>query len=628
MMLGRKNVDIQRRLPIGAEVQSGGGVHFRVWSPRRRHVQVAFPDSGVTVSLEAEPDGYFSGLAPDARVGQLYGYQLDDEARLYPDPASRSQPAGPHGHSEIIDPSSFAWNDSNWRGAPLKGQVLYEMHVGTFSPEGTWGGALLRLPHLADLGVTLVELMPVAEFAGNFGWGYDGVDLFAPTRLYGTPDDFRRFVDAAHLAGIGVVLDVVYNHFGPAGNYLGQFSTHYLSQKHQTDWGDAINYDSDHCQPVREMMISNAGYWIDEFHIDGLRLDAVHAIVDDSEDHLLAAMTRRVREAGGSRSTLLFAENESQHTHLLRSVEQQGFGLDAAWNDDFHHSARVAMTGHNEYYYGDYQGTPQELISALKWGYLYQGQWNSRQRRLRGAPGLDLRGEQFVIFLQNHDQVGNSPHGLRTHAMTSPGRYRALTALWALAPGTPLIFQGQEFLASAPFLYFADHEPELSKLVREGRMAELRHFRSLAGFEGREHFDDPCDPATFEKCKLDWSEVESHATAYAMHRDLLRLRREDPVFSAQRADRIHGAVIADEAFLLRYFGEAGDDRLLLVNLGRDLEWRPMAEPLLVPPADSEWRLLWSSDSPRYGGLGTAPLDPRSWYLHGHAAVVLTSQPAS
>jgi len=493
-------------------------------------VQVVFPDSGASLALEAEPDGYFSGLAPAASAGQRYGYQLDDEPRLYPDPASRSQPDGPHGHSEIIDPGSFEWHDENWRGSQLKGQVLYELHVGTFSPEGTWGGAQLRLPHLADLGVTLVELMPVAEFAGNFGWGYDGVNLFAPTRLYGTSDDLRRFVDAAHLAGIGVVLDVVYNHFGPAGNYLGQFSTHYLSQKHQTDWGDAINYDADHCQPVREMILANAGYWVDEFHIDGLRIDAVHAIVDDSEDHLLAAVTRRVREAGGSRGTLVFAENELQQTRLLRPVSQNGYGLDAAWNDDFHHAARVAMTGHNEYYYGDYQGTPQELISAVKWGYLYQGQWNARQRRLRGTPGLDLRGEQFVVFLQNHDQVGNSPRGLRAHAMTSPGRYRALTALWALVPGTPLIFQGQEFSASAPFLYFADHEPELSKLVREGRMAELRHFRSLAGAEGREHFDDPCDPATFEKCKLDWNEVERHATTYAMHRDLLRLRREDPVF--------------------------------------------------------------------------------------------------
>jgi maltooligosyltrehalose trehalohydrolase len=624
MMFGRKHANQQRRLPIGAEVQPGGGVHFRVWSPRRRQVQVVLPDTGERICLDAEPEGYFSGIAPRACAGQRYGYQLDDEPRLYPDPASRSQPEGPHGHSEIIDPSTFEWQDEHWKGVSLKGQVLYELHIGTFSPEGTWCGALVRLPHLVDLGVTLIEVMPIAEFAGTFGWGYDGVDLFAPTRLYGRPDDFRRFVDAAHLAGLGVVLDVVYNHFGPAGNYVGQYSTHYLSQKYQTDWGDAINFDADDCRPVREMMLSNAGYWIDEFHVDGLRLDAVHALIDDSEDHLLAAMARHVRKMAGSRKTLLFAENELQHTRLLRPADRQGYGLDAAWNDDFHHAARVAMTGHNEYYYGDYRGTPQELISAVKWGYLYQGQWNARQRRQRGTPGLDLAAEQFVNFLQNHDQIGNSPRGLRIHALTSPGRLRAMTALWALAPGTPLIFQGQEFAASAPFLFFADHEPELSQRVREGRMTELRHFRSLAGGEGREYFDDPCEVATFEKCKLDWSELAGHAAIYALHRDLLRLRRDDAVFSAQRADRIHGAVIADEAFVLRYFGEAGDDRLLLVNLGRDLEWRPMAEPLLVPPAGSEWRLLWSSDSPRYGGLGTAPLDPRNWYLSGHAALVLTS----
>jgi len=587
-------------------------------------VHVVLVETGQRLALDAEPDGYFSGFAPSAQTGQRYGFQLDDEERLYPDPASRFQPDGPHGESEVVDPATYAWRDANWRGPQLQGQVLYELHVGTFSPEGTWGGVLERLPHLADLGVTLIEVMPVAEFAGGFGWGYDGVDLFAPTRLYGRPDDFRRFVDAAHLAGMGVVLDVVYNHFGPVGNYLGQYSTHYHSQKHQTDWGDAINYDADHCHGVRELVISNAGYWIDEFHIDGLRLDAVHAIVDDTDDHVLAALTRRVREAAGERSTLVFAENEFQQSHLVRKAERGGYGLDAAWNDDFHHAARVAMTGHNEYYFGDYQGTPQELISAVRWGYLYQGQWNARQRRTRGTAGLDLAGPAFVHFLQNHDQVANSPRGWRAHQLTSPGRHRALTALWALAPGTPLVFQGQEFSASAPFLYFADHEDDLRDQVRAGRRAELRHFRGLSARDASECFDDPCAEDTFQRCKLDWNELVQHPQAYAMHRDLLCLRREDPVFSAQRADCIHGAVVASEALLLRYLGEGGDDRLLLVNLGRDLEWRPLAEPLAAPPLGTRWRLLWSSDDPRYGGLGTPQLDPRSWHIQGHSAIVLAA----
>ena len=623
---------IERRLPVGAEVQPGGGTHFRVWAPRRKRVEVVFDDSAGTSSvipplkLDSDPGGYFAGFSSQAAPGTRYAYRLDGETPRCPDPASRRQPDGPHGPSEVVDPAAFAWHDGDWPGAKLQGQVLYELHVGTFTREGTWSAAIDELPRLAELGVTLVEVMPVAEFAGSFGWGYDGVNFFAPTRLYGTPDDFRRFVDSAHQAGLGVVLDVVYNHFGPVGNYLGQFSADYLSSRHRTDWGDAINFDGENSGPVREFIIANAGYWIDEFHVDGLRLDAVHTILDDSPDHILAALTRRVRQAGGRRGTLVFAESEFQDTRLLRPAESGGYGLDAAWNDDFHHAARVAMTGHGEYYYSDYQGSPQELISAIKWGYLYQGQWNVRQSRRRGAPGLDLQAPQFVIFLQNHDQVGNSPQGKRVHELTSPGRHRAMTALTLLAPGTPLLFQGQEYSASTPFLYFADHEAELSDLVREGREADMRQFLRLAGRDAADSLENPCDVRTYEKSKLNPDERDRRTDAYALHRDLLRLRREDPVFAAQRADRIEGAVLASEALLLRYFGPAGDDRLVLVNLGRDLEWRPIAQPLAAPPAGTEWRLLWSSEDPRYGGLGTRPLDMQNWYLPGHAAFVLSPEP--
>lgn len=631
-MTFRKDQPVRRRLPIGAEVRPDGGVHFRVWAPRRKKVAVVFGGSQrdapapPPVALHGEEGGYFAGYSARAGAGDRYGFRLDDEAKLYPDPSSRFQPDGPHELSEVVDPGSYVWHDRDWPGACLHGQVLYELHVGTFTRDGNWQGAVERLSYLVDLGVTLVEVMPVAEFDGRFGWGYDGVDLFAPTRLYGNPDDFRRFVDAAHQHGLGVVLDVVYNHFGPVGNYLGQFSSDYLSTRHRTGWGDAVNFDADHCGPVREFIVANAGYWIDEFHIDGLRIDAVHAIEDDSPDHILAALTRRVRQSAGARKTLVIAENERQQARLLRPADRGGYGLDAAWNDDFHHAARVAMTGHAEYYFADYQGTPQELISAAKWGYLYQGQWNDRQSRKRGSPALDLEAEQFVVFLQNHDQVGNSPAGKRAHELTSPGRHRALTALWALAPGTPMLFQGQEFSASAPFLYFADHEPELGKRVRAGRQADMSKFGRMTGHDAAECFYDPCDPTTFEKSKLDFGELARNAAAYHLHRDLLRLRREDPVFAAQRANRIQGAVLAAEAFLLRYFGDAGDDRLLLVNLGRDLHAQPAAEPLLVPPEGTEWRLLWSSDDPRYGGLGTRPLEAQGWYFPGHAAWVL--KPAS
>jgi maltooligosyltrehalose trehalohydrolase len=620
------------RLPIGAEVLPGG-VHFRVWAPRRKRVEAVLsqgrqssgdrPESAI--ALEPQADGYFAAHVPGVQAGERYGFRLDDDPKLYPDPASRFQPDGPHGLSMIVDPASYAWHDQDWPGPSRKGQIVYELHIGTFTPKGTFAAAIAKLPGLAELGITLVEVMPVAEFDGRFGWGYDGVDLFAPTRLYGFPDDFRRFVDEAHRLKIGVLLDVVYNHFGPTGNYLAQFSTEYTAKRHRTDWGEAINFDAELSAPVREFFIANAGYWIDEFHIDGLRIDAVHAIVDDSPDHILAAICRRVREAAGRRKTLVVAENEQQDPRLLRPIDQGGYGLDAAWNDDFHHAARVAMTGHAEYYYSDYQGTPQELISAVKWGYLYQGQWNARQKRPRGGSSFGLDAEQFVIFLQNHDQIGNSAHGRRGHELTSPGRYRALTVLMLLSPGTPLLFQGQEFAASAPFLFFADHHVDLGKLVREGRQESLRQFRSLSGPDVEGFFADPCDPQTFERSKLDWSERDRHTEALAMHRDLLQLRREDPVFSAQRADRLFGAVLGPEAFVLRFFGDAGDDRLLIVNLGRDLEYAPATEPLIVPPPDRTWRIAWSSEDPRYGGSGTGVFDPEDWYLPGHAALVLTPE---
>ena len=308
-------------------------------------------------------------------------------------------------------------------------------------------------------------------------------------------------------------------------------------------------------------------------------------------------------------------------------LDRGGYGLDGGWNDDFHHVARVAATGHAEYYFGDYRGTPQEFISLVKHGYLYQGQWNARQQCFRGTPGLDLDGACFTTFLQNHDQVGNSPGSCRQHQLTSPGRHRALTALLLLAPGTPLLFQGEEFSASTPFYFFADHEPELSKLVREGRQAEMRNFLRQAGDDAAGQFADPGDRQTFERSKLDWSEYEPNTAAVQLHRDLLRLRREDAVFAAQDSGRIDGAVIADEAFLLRFFGAGGDERLLLVNLGRDIDWSPITEPLAVAPAGRRWDLLWSSEDPRYGGLGTPPVDPEHWFVPGHAAFVLTARSA-
>lgn len=622
----------QRRFPVGVEVLPEGA-HFRVWAPQRRRVEVVLeaPGDGQGSSrafpLEFEGNGYYSGRVAEAAAGARYRYRLDGGPELYPDPVSRFQPEGPHGPSQIIDPRSFSWTDRDWRGAGLLGQVVYEMHIGTFTREGTWTAAERELPELARLGVTVLEVMPVADFPGRFGWGYDGVNLFAPTRLYGSPDDFRRFVDRAHAVGLGVILDVVYNHIGPDGNYLKDFANAYFTDRYKNEWGEALNFDGDLSGPVREFFTANAAYWIEEFHLDGLRLDATQQIFDNSPEHILTVIGRRVREAAQGKSTFLVAENEPQDTHLVRPPERGGYGLDAMWNDDLHHSMSVALTGRNEAYYSDFLGSPQELVSAVKWGFLYQGQYSRWQKKRRGTPGLDMAPAQLVTFMENHDQVANSGRGLRMHQLTSPGRLRAMTALLLLAPGTPMLFQGQEFATSSPFLFFADHNPELARLVFQGRNKFLAQFPSLAQPEMQALLANPSDPRTFERCKLDLAERERHAGIYALHHDLLKLRREDPAFHAQRHRGVDGAVLGPQAFVLRYFVEENADRLLLVNLGHDLHLNPAPEPLLAPPAGQRWKSLWSSENPRYGGCGTGPLEGEDgWHIPGEAAVALVPEP--
>ena len=611
-----------RRYPIGAEA-GPDGVHFRVWAPRRTSVEVVFDASARAHLLEREPSGYHSGLVPGAAAGLRYRFRLDG-ADSFPDPTSRFQPEGPHGPSQVVDPLEFRWGDTSWRGVRLEGQVLYEMHIGTFTREGTFDAARRELRELAEAGITVIEVMPVADFPGRFGWGYDGVGLFAPLSIYGEPDDFRRLINDAHRAGIGVILDVVYNHVGPDGNYLRQYSEDYFTSKYGNEWGEAINYDGENSCAVREWVITNARYWIEEYHLDGLRLDATHAIFDASPENIVAALTKAARQGARKREIVVIAENESQEARLARPATSGGCGVDALWNDDFHHSARVALTGRNEAYYSGYQGKPQELISAVKYGYLYQGQRYQWQKKRRGTPSLDLRPPQFVIFLQNHDQIANSGRGERPERLTSPGGYRAMTALLLLAPGTPMLFQGQEFGASAPFYFFADHNPNLGKLVREGRAQSLSQFRSLAQPEMHEYRLDPGDPANFERCKLDFSERQRHAPIYNLHKDLLKLRREDSVFRLQKHGAVDGAVLSDHALVLRYFSAGGDDRLLLVNLGADLHLEPAPEPLLAPPQDQSWELQWSSEHPRYGGGGTPPLldDEETWRIPGHAAIVM------
>lgn len=617
-----------RRLPVGAE-PGPDGTHFRVWAPGRTVAVEILParvGAGADVHpLEPERDGYHAALLPGAGPGTRYRFRLDD-GRAYPDPASRWQPEGPHGPSVVVDPDAWRWTDDGWQGPPRgRTPVLYEMHPGTFTPKGTWAAAAERLPHLRELGVDAIQMMPVADFPGDYGWGYDGVLLFAPYHRYGTPDDLRVFVDRAHAHGIAVILDVVYNHLGPDGNYLWAFSRDYFSRTHKTDWGDTPNFDGPRSAEVRAFFLANVRHWIREYHFDGFRFDATQDLHDTGPDHILAALSREARRSAGERRVLLVAENEPQDTRLVRAPEQGGHGLDMLGNDDFHHSAVVALTGRRQAYYRNHRGTAQELVSALKHGFLYQGQWYAWQDKRRGTSTREIPPGAFLHYLENHDQVANSLHGTRLHRMTSPGRWRAMVAVQLLGPQTPFLFQGQEFASSAPFLYFADQLPELARATRRGRARQLAEFESLGTEEARANLPDPASVETFRRCRLDWSERERNAWAFRLHRDLLALRSRDPVFSGAVPTAIDGAVLGEEAFVLRWWSPDGRpalERLMLVNLGRDLRLVHAPEPLLAPPPGGRWRLAWSSEAPQYGGNGTPPVETESWNLPSASAVVL------
>src|SRR5437773_6244630 len=621
----------KRRYPIGDEVIDGNQTDFRVWAPKARGLDVVVEDGAnserVFHALTPEADGYFSGTI-NIGVGTRYRLRVDANENCYPDPASRFQPDGPHGTSCIVDPTKFRWNDAEWPGLMIKGQIIYEMHIGTFTEEGTWRAAAKQLIELARIGITVIEMMPVAEFPGRFGWGYDGVDLFAPSHLYGTPDDLRAFVDRAHSLRLGVILDVVYNHFGPDGNYLGVFSDDYLLRGKGHDWGDIINFDGPNSGPVREFFITNGRYWIEEFHFDGFRFDATHAIRDQSDEYIIGAVGRAARKAACSRSILLIAENDLQEAKMARPLSEGGDDLDGMWNDDFHHSAVVALTGRREAYYADYLGVPQEFISAAKYGFLYQGQAQSWRKVLRGTPTFGLAPEAFVCFIENHDQIANTGPGQRLRFQTSPGRYRAMTALLLLGPWTPLLFQGQEFGASSPFQFFADiGDASVRDAIRKGRAEWLAPFLSLTEDQAWRALPAPDEPEVFASCKLNFSERKNNRELYALHIDLLKLRREDSRLRQQSSGGIDGAVLGPAIFALRYFSANNDDRLLLVNFGESHVLHPASEPLLAPPEGCRWKILWTSESPRYGAAGSgAVTTPQRWALPAESAVVLKPVP--
>lgn len=589
-------------------------MHVRVWGPTHDRVTLVIeaPDRR-EIELEREPGGYHAGFAPGVAAGTRYRFRLGDAPELVADPASRFQPEGPHGPSELIDPTAFAWTDADWRGIPVHRHVIYELHVGTFTPEGTWRAAAEQLVFLADLGVTTIEVMPIAEFVGSRNWGYDGVNLFAPEHAYGTPDELRAFVDRAHSLGLAVILDVVYNHFGPAGNAMFRWSPHFKSEK-TTDWGEGINFDGERSHGVRQFFIANAGYWIDEFHLDGLRLDATQDLHDRSPEHIIAAVARHAREAGAGRRIFIVAENEPQDVSLL------AMGVDALCNDDFHHTARVALSGEIDGYLSDYRGTPQELLSALRHGFLYQGQLYPWQDKPRGTPTRGFARRRFVHYLESHDQAANLGFGERLTASYDHGLVRALTAVLLLGPQVPMLFQGQETGSRRPWRFFVDHEEDLKPLIRDGRSAFVAQFPRLATEEAQALLSDPCADETFRECVLDPAERSFDNPWVRLHRDLLALRANDPAFTGE----LDGAVLSPNAFLVRFTQEDPlADRLLLVNLGPTFKSGAVPEPLIAPPQGARWHLTWSSEDPRYGGHGTpAVFDEDGLSIPGRACVLL------
>ncbi|UJW84731.1 alpha-amylase family glycosyl hydrolase [Devosia sp. SL43] len=608
---------------IGA-TPTGDGTQFSLWALGHRSASVDIEGIG-SFALDPMGDGYFATHVPAIGPGARYWFQLDNGPRL-PDLASRCQPDGNDGPSMVVG-ADFAWTDGEWAGVDRRDQVLYELHIGTFTQDGTWLAAASMLEGLRDLGVTVLQVMPVGTFKGRFGWGYDTTLPYAPFAPYGSPNDMRTFVDRAHALGIGVILDVVYNHVG-IGDCYHAYSEHYFTTRYENEWGASFNYDGEGSPAVREFIVGNAVYWIEDFHLDGLRTDAVQAMFDASDEHILTTITKAVRQAGGSRQIYMVVENQPQEWRMIAPPQAGGHGVDAMYSDDFQHAVRVAVTGHNDYYYRDYLGTPQELVSALKYGFLYQGQRSDMRDKAYGTYNLATPPEHFVHFLENHDQVANSARGFRLSTLASPARLRAITALLLLGPQTPCLFQGQEFGATNPFLYFLGLEGEEALSVAEGRGQSVGHFPSVGDKAMQARLADPADPATFRTSKLDWSEGKRHSGIVALHRDLLALRHGEPTFSQGSERRIDGAVIGDAALLIRYITPDPDGhRLLLVNLGRDLHIGVLAEPLLAPCDGHRWTMAWSSEHPDYDGAGRRPADMEQfWILPGDCALLFRSEP--
>ncbi len=580
------------RPSLGAWIDDAG-THFRVWAPEATSVSVVIEGSGTARPLASEgASGYFAGVFSDLADGTEYRYRLN-EGRAFPDPASRWQPHGVHGASAVVDPRGFSWKVQGRGSVASDRLVIYELHVGAFTPQGTFAGAAERLEALARLGITVIELMPVADFPGRRNWGYDGASLFAPARCYGSPDDLRRLIDCAHGLGLAVILDVVYNHLGPDGNYLPSFSRHYFTDRHHTPWGSALNLDQPRSREVRRFLIENACYWIHEFRFDGLRLDATHALVDDSPRHLVAELAASVRQSVNDRRVWICAEDHRNLVGLLKPESEGGWGLDAVWADDLHHQLRRRAAGDFEGYYADFDGSADDIARTLRQGWFYTGQQSRRRGEPRGTHTEGIAPHRFVICLQNHDQVGNRALGDRLHHVVEPAMWRALSALLLFSPQTPLLFMGQEFAASTPFLFFTDHDDELGRDVTAGRRQEFQYFSAFADPARRETIPDPQAEATFRQSTLNWSECAQpgHNEVLRLYEALLKLRR---TLVPVPAGAVEAAALDERSVMLSRATAEGDRLALVVHLGnRGTVVVPRQQPSAV--SDPVKRIAFSTE---------------------------------
>jgi maltooligosyltrehalose trehalohydrolase len=584
-----------------------GGVRFRVWAPSARHLTLVIHDGPAAgeYSVPKDDEDVFDLIVDRAAAGDRYNYRING-GDLRPDPASRFQPEGVHGPSEIVDPSAFQWTDARWGGRPAADRILYELHIGTFSPEGTFAGATSRLEEVRDIGVTVIEIMPVADVAGARNWGYDGVCLYAPSRAYGRPEDLRRLVDHAHQLGIAVLLDVVYNHLGPEGAYLPSFNEGFFTDRHVTPWGCGVNLDGPGSVMVRRFILDNACYWVREYHADGLRLDATHALIEDDQGAIVREIVNQTREVT-ARPVFIHAEDHRNLAPMVEDPALGGWGLEGVWADDFHHIVRVLLARDAHGYYADFRGTAHELARTIQHGWLFTGQPSTRSGQPRGSDASRVPMYRFVVCLQNHDQVGNRAFGDRLHERVPPEAWRAASALLLTVPMTPLLFMGQEWAASTPFQYFTDLEAALGEQVTEGRRREFAAFPDFSDEQARHSIPDPQARSTFESSRLRWDEraEPAHRAVLELYRALIALRLDHPSALGASAGVAGDAVALDDETIAVRRADGGDEFWVIVRFMSAglVDLTPATE--VRGEASAEWTVVLTTEDPLFA-LGPRP----------------------